>query len=166
MQRRNYFIPIIFIFAICWFSIFSFSLPAQATTNDPFIRRYFDARQPVEIPLDEKGNTRAFTGEDFVDGKALFEQSCVNCHVGGITVQYPTVSLSLDALKGATPPRDHINNLVAYMRDPVSYDGTDFNFWCRQVSESWMSEAEIEKLAAFILRAAEKVPNWGANSNQ
>ncbi len=165
MQRRNYFIPIIFSLAICWFSFFSLSLPAQANPTDTFIRRYFDARQPVEIPLDDKGNTRTFTGEDFEAGKALFEQSCVNCHVGGITVQYPNVSLSLDALKGATPPRDHINNLVAYMRDPVSYDGTDFNFWCRQVSENWMSQDDIEKLAAFLLRAAEKVPNWGANLN-
>lgn len=166
MTRRNYFIPFIFIIAICWFSIFSFSLPAQANTpNDSFIRRYFDANQPVEITLDDKGNTRSFTGEDFVKGKALFEESCISCHVGGITVQYPTVSLALDALKNATPPRDHINGLVAYMRDPVSYDGEDYNFWCRQVSEAWMPQNEIEKLAAFIIRAAEKVPNWGANGN-
>ncbi|WP_254174768.1 hypothetical protein [Planktothrix pseudagardhii] len=65
-------------------SLFSWSLPTQATSIDPFIRRYFEVRQPVEIPVDGKGNTR-------------------QC-------------------------RDNLNNLVAYFRNPVSYDGTDYNY--------------------------------------
>lgn len=43
----------------------------------------------------------------------------------------------------------------------MTYDGTDFTYWCRQVPETWMSQTEIENLAAFVLRAAQKVPGWG-----
>jgi photosystem II cytochrome c550 len=34
---------------------------------------------------------------------------------------------------------------------------------CRQVSEDWMGPSDAEKLAAFILRAAQKAPGWGTS---
>jgi photosystem II cytochrome c550 len=48
------------------------------------------------------------------------------------------------------------------MRHPVTYDGSEDTFWCREVPESWMSATEIENLAAFVIRAAEKSPGWGS----
>jgi photosystem II cytochrome c550 len=93
----------------------------------------------------------------------LFAQNCINCHVGGTTLPNPIVSLSLASLQGATPPRDNINALVAYMREPFSYDGSEPIYWCRTVPESWMSQKTIENLAAFIVRAAQKAPAWGTN---
>ncbi|MDP8934236.1 MAG: photosystem II cytochrome PsbV2, partial [Cyanobacteriota bacterium] len=101
---------------------------------------------------------------DLSAGKVLFEQSCLNCHVGGANLPDPTISLSLADLKGAAPPRNNINSLVAYLREPMTYDGTEETFWCRQVPESWMRQAEIEKLAAFVIRAAQKAPGWGVEN--
>ncbi|NJL21262.1 MAG: photosystem II cytochrome PsbV2 [Leptolyngbyaceae cyanobacterium SM1_3_5] len=127
---------------------------------DPYVSRYLDAREPVELAIDAD-QTRTFTIEDFSEGKRLFEDSCLNCHVGGATLPEPTVTLAIDALKQATPPRDTISSLVAFLRQPMTYDGSEETFWCRQVPESWMSQSEVENLSAFILRAAEKAPGWG-----
>lgn len=132
--------------------------------GDSYVNRYLEASEPVPLELDSEGNTRLFSAQDLSAGKVLFEQSCMNCHVGGANLPDPTISLSLADLKGATPPRNNINNLVAYLREPMTYDGTEESFWCRQVPESWMPQAEIENLAAFVIRAAQKAPAWGVEN--
>ncbi|MEG3976690.1 photosystem II cytochrome PsbV2 [Microcoleus sp. herbarium8] len=137
--------------------------PALAA-SDAYVTRYLKVTEPVPLELDAQGNTRLFSAEDLSSGKRLFEQSCLNCHVGGTTLPDPTVSLSLTALEGATPPRTSINSLVAYLREPMTYDGSEETFWCRQVPESWMQQDEIENLAAFVLRAAQKAPGWGVDN--
>jgi photosystem II cytochrome c550 len=134
---------------------------ASAPTNDPYVLRYLKASEPVSLPLDGKGELRAFTSTDLSIGKRLFEENCKNCHVGGATLPNPLVSLSLEDLKGATPPRNTIQGLVAYQREPLTYDGQEFGFGCREVSENWIPTEELEKLAAFVLRAAEVAPGWG-----
>lgn len=139
------------------------SSPALAAV-DPYIQRYLHITEPIDLQLNEQGETRSFSPEDLSDGKQLFTQSCMNCHVGGATLPDPQVSLSLTKLKGATPPRDNINNLIAYFRQPMLYDGSEETYWCRQVPESWMSQAEVESLAAFVLTAAQKAPGWGTES--
>jgi photosystem II cytochrome c550 len=63
------------------------------------------------------------TPEQVKRGKRLFNSSCGNCHVGGITKTNPNLGLEPDALSLATPPRDNINALVDYMKNPTSYDG-------------------------------------------
>lgn len=138
------------------------SSPAHAAV-DTYVRRYLKASEPITLDVDGKGKTAQFSPEDLSAGKLLFETSCLNCHVGGATLPDPTVSLSLKTLAGATPPRDTINGLVAFLREPMTYDGSDASYWCRQVSESWMPQAEIEQLSAFILRAAQKAPGWGTS---
>ncbi|MBW4491797.1 MAG: photosystem II cytochrome PsbV2 [Oscillatoria princeps RMCB-10] len=135
--------------------------PAWAAGVDPYVFRYLKAREPVPVEMDAQGQTRLFSASDLSAGKRLFEESCINCHVGGATLPDPSVSLSLNTLKGATPPRDNINALVAYLRQPMTYDGSDTTFWCRQVPESWLSLQEVENLAAFVLRAAQTAPGWG-----
>jgi photosystem II cytochrome c550 len=133
--------------------------PAFATT-DSYITRYL-AREPVAIPYDAQGQTQTFTPDDFYQGKELFKEHCIYCHVGGTTLQDPQISLSLDALGGATPPRNNVSAIAEFLRDPMNYDGSDYSIWCRQVTEDWMPQADVEKLAAFVLRAAEKSPGWG-----
>jgi photosystem II cytochrome c550 len=96
-----------------------------------------------------------------IAGKKLFELHCASCHVGGSTLPNPEVSLSLEKLKQAIPPRDTVEQLVKFMRQPMSYDGSEDSLLCREVPESWLSQAEVENLAAFILRAAEKAKGWG-----
>ncbi|HIK13309.1 MAG TPA: photosystem II cytochrome PsbV2 [Oscillatoriaceae cyanobacterium M33_DOE_052] len=137
---------------------------AQAEDIDPYIRRYLQVTEPVALTVDEQGNSGLFSPNQFLEGKQLFQQHCLNCHVGGATLPAPQVSLSLSALKGAMPPRDNINALVAYMRQPMSYDGSELNFWCREVPETWLPDEQVNSIAAFILRAAQKAPGWGSKT--
>jgi photosystem II cytochrome c550 len=135
------------------------SSPAYAI--DAYVKRYLKATEPVALDLNGEGQTAQFSPEELSEGKELFEAHCINCHVGGATLPDPTVSLALDTLADATPPRDNIDGLVAFLRNPMTYDGNEETFWCRQVPESWMPREQVEKLAAFVLRAAQKAPGWG-----
>jgi len=150
------------IFLIVSVGILPWSLPAQAAV-DPYVMRYLEASEPIALDLD-KGQTKLFSAENLSEGKRLFEENCKNCHVGGATLPDPLVSLSIEDLRGATPPRDSINSLVAFLRQPMTYDGTEESFFCRQLSESWVSQSEVENLSAFVLRAAQKAPGWGSDS--
>lgn len=141
-------------------SVLVLSSPAWADV-DVYVRRYLGAQEPVPLLMDTQGQTRLFTATDLSMGKRFFENNCKNCHVGGSTLPDPTVPLSLEALQKATPPRDTVLGLVAFLRRPMTYDGSEATFSCRQVSESWLSEAEAENVAAFILRSAQKAPGWG-----
>jgi photosystem II cytochrome c550 len=152
-------LAVVFVFL----GVLMISLPAQAAV-DNYVRRYLQAAEPIALDFDGKGHTQQFSGEDLSVGKELFETHCLNCHVGGATLPDPTVSLSLKTLAGATPPRDNINGIVNFLREPMTYDGSDLTFWCRQVPETWMPKEQIEKLAAFVLRAAQKAPGWGTDS--
>jgi len=140
------------------------SLPALAASIDPYVIRYLHVTEPIALELNGQGETRPFSPQELSQGKQLFTTNCLNCHVGGATLPDPLVSLSLTKLKGANPPRDNINNLVAYLRQPMTYDGTQETYWCRQVPESWLSKEQVESIAAFILTAAQKAPGWGTET--
>lgn len=150
----------LFITFLIILNFFIITSPADAASIDPIIRRYFGS-EPAAVKYDEQGQTKSFTTEDFAAGKERFDNSCINCHAGGLNLPYPEISLSLEKLHEANPPRDNISNLVDYMRYPLSYDGSDTNYWCRQVPENWMPQPAAEQLAAYILRAGEVVPSWG-----
>ena len=135
--------------------------PSWADATDPYVRRYLGVEDSVGLKLNPEGQTRLVSAANLSKGKRFFEENCKNCHVGGSTLPNPTVSLSLEALQAATPPRDSILSLVAFLREPMTYDGTEYTYSCRQVSENWLSDQEAANLAAFILRAAEKAPGWG-----
>jgi photosystem II cytochrome c550 len=145
---------------VCW-GLTVVSRPAYAA--DAYVTHYLKVIEPIPLELDEQGQTRLFSVEDITEGKNLFENSCANCHVGGSTLPNPPISMSLEMLQGATPPRDTIQRLVAYMRHPMSYDGTEDEIYCREVPEKWLSQSQVENLAGFILRAAHVAPGWGTN---
>ncbi len=161
-RRQLFSVPCLVAALIAVFSVFLVSSPAYAAV-DTYVRRYLQVTEPVSLDVDGHGQTAQFSGEDLSAGKQLFETHCLNCHVGGATLPDPTVSLSLKTLNGATPPRDNINGLVSFLREPMTYDGSEPSFWCREVPESWMPQEQIEKLAAFVLRAAQKAPGWGTS---
>ena len=75
------------------------------------------------IALDSSGKTVTLTPEQVKRGKRLFNNSCAQCHNGGITKTNPNVGLEQKSLSLATPARDSIFSLVDYMKDPTSYDG-------------------------------------------
>lgn len=162
MLRRLFSLPRLWaILAICLISML-FGSPALADKIDPYLEKYLRLTQPVEIAYDSGGETRTFSLQDLSSGKQLFKTNCLTCHVGGATLPNPRVSLSLKALQGATPPRDNITNLVAYMRHPLNYDSSEETYWCREVPETWLSQQQVEQIAAFILTAAQKAPGWGS----
>ena len=147
--------------AIVWVVVLP-SYPAEAAI-DPFVARILHVTEPIALDFDGKGD-RSFSPAELSQGKKLFQDGCISCHVGGSTLPDPLVSLSLDKLKGANPPRDNISSLVAFLRQPMTYDGSEESYNCRQVPESWMQNEEVEKLAAFILTAAQKAPGWGTET--
>ncbi|MFS8859308.1 photosystem II cytochrome PsbV2 [Synechococcus sp. B60.1] len=147
------------ILLLVWLGIAS---PAAGRV-DPYVSQYLRTPEPIELPWDAEGHMLTFTPEQLTDGKNRFQAACLNCHVGGSTLPAPNISLSLKALRGATPPRDTIQALMEYQRDPRSYDGTEVSYGCRPVPPSWMDDEALRNLAAFILRAAQVAPGWGSN---
>jgi photosystem II cytochrome c550 len=77
------------------------------------------------VTLDAKGNSVVLTPEQVKRGKRLFNNACGICHVGGLTKTNPNVGLDTESLSLATPPRDNISSLIAYFKDPMTYDGLD-----------------------------------------
>ncbi|AFY58739.1 photosystem II cytochrome PsbV2 [Rivularia sp. PCC 7116] len=157
-------IRLIFVAIAVLITVSSNCIPAQAAGIEPYISRYLRVREPIALELDDVGNQREFSPQELSDGKRYFEDSCINCHVGGSTLPNPKESLALDTLEGANPPRNNINALVSYMRHPMTYDGSEETFWCREVTPNILSEGQIENLAAFVLTAAQKAPGWGTDS--
>jgi photosystem II cytochrome c550 len=97
-------------------AILSFSATSSAIDLDENTRT---------VPLDSSGTTVILTPEQVKRGKRLFNASCGQCHVGGITKTNPNLGLEPDALSLATPPRDNVNALVDYLKNPTSYDGLE-----------------------------------------
>nr|YP_009295861.1 photosystem II cytochrome c550 [Schimmelmannia schousboei]AOM64796.1 photosystem II cytochrome c550 [Schimmelmannia schousboei] len=93
-----------------------FSLPVHAIELDEATRT---------VQLEESGKTVILTPEQVKRGKRLFNNSCAQCHNGGITKTNPNIGLEPESLSLATPARDNINSLIDYMKDPTSYDGAN-----------------------------------------
>jgi photosystem II cytochrome c550 len=102
---------LITLFTAALFSNGSFAIDLDETTRT--------------VPLDSSGTTIVLTPEQVKRGKRLFNASCGQCHVGGITKTNPNLGLEPDALSLATPPRDNINALIDYIKNPTSYDGLE-----------------------------------------
>jgi photosystem II cytochrome c550 len=75
------------------------------------------------LPLNAQGDTVVASLKQLKEGKRLFSSACAQCHMGGITKTDPNVGLDPEALSLATPPRDNIDALVDYMKNPTTYDG-------------------------------------------
>lgn len=75
------------------------------------------------IPLDDKGGTLELSLKQVKEGKRLFQYACAQCHAGGVTKTDPNVGLDPESLGLATPPRNSVDSLVDYMKDPTTYDG-------------------------------------------
>ena len=137
--------------------------PGAIAKLDNYVVNYLKVRESVELPADRSGAMATITAEQLSKGKRLFESNCLNCHVGGATLPNPTVALSLKDLAGATPRRDNLAALVAFQREPMTFDGLEESIECRQVPESWMDDEELTNLAAFVLKSAQSAPGWGSN---
>lgn len=77
------------------------------------------------VPLNDRGDSITLSLKQVKEGKRLFQYACAQCHVGGITKTDPNVGLDPEALSLATPPRNNLDALVDYMKNPTSYDGVE-----------------------------------------
>jgi photosystem II cytochrome c550 len=75
------------------------------------------------VKLNPEGDTLVLSLEQVARGRRQFNYACGTCHVGGITKTNPTVGLDPESLEGALPPRDNVEALVAYLKEPTTYDG-------------------------------------------
>nr|YP_009394460.1 photosystem II cytochrome c550 [Vertebrata thuyoides]ARW63022.1 photosystem II cytochrome c550 [Vertebrata thuyoides] len=105
----------IYVFCITVTLWFSFFIPSVLSVELDEATR--------TVTLDSSKKTITLTPEQVKRGKRLFNNSCAQCHNGGITKTNPNIGLELESLSLATPARDNIVNLVNYMNDPKSYDG-------------------------------------------
>jgi len=97
-----------------------------------FLTSFIKSNPAIALDLKENIRTVSFDTTDKIvvitktqikRGKRLFTNACANCHVGGVTKPDPNIGLDMIALRFATPPKNNIVNLVAYFKDPITYDG-------------------------------------------
>jgi photosystem II cytochrome c550 len=77
------------------------------------------------VKLNASGDTTVLNLKQVKEGKRLFQFACAQCHAGGVTKTNQNVGLEPDALALATPPRNNIDSLVDYMKNPTTYDGEE-----------------------------------------
>lgn len=75
------------------------------------------------LPLNAAGDTVVVAAKQVEKGKRLFINVCAQCHLEGITKTDYNVGLDPESLALATPPRNNIESLIDYMKNPTSYDG-------------------------------------------
>lgn len=75
------------------------------------------------VKVNDQGSTTVLSLEQVALGKKLFNDTCSQCHAGGVTKTSPDLDLSPETLAGAVPTRDNIAGLVDYMKNPTTYDG-------------------------------------------
>ena len=76
------------------------------------------------VPLNQS-DTTVLSLKQVQEGKRLFNYACAQCHAGGVTKTNQNVGLDPEALALATPPRNNIEGLVDFMKNPTTYDGED-----------------------------------------
>jgi len=111
-----------------------------------------------------------FSEKEIKTGRKLFNDSCGTCHAGGITKTNQNVGLDPETLELATPPRNSVDSLVDFMKDPTSYDGeysiADVHPSLRSsdvfVKMRDLNEDDLRLIAGYIL-VAPKVQGqqWG-----
>lgn len=126
------------------------------------------ASPATALELDEEARTVKYNqqGDDVVisikeaqKGKRLFNDTCSQCHAGGVTKTNPNVGLSSEALERAEPPRDNIAGIIDYLKNPTTYDGeTDIKDIHPNVNRADiypemrnLTEDDLEAIAAHIL---------------
>ena len=77
------------------------------------------------ISLNEERESVTLSDQQIANGNRLFIRECTQCHLQGKTKTNNNVSLGVEDLAGAEPPRDNLLAIVDYLKYPTSYDGED-----------------------------------------
>ncbi|HAE05873.1 photosystem II cytochrome c-550 [Richelia intracellularis] len=75
------------------------------------------------VLLNDKGETSVLSITEVKAGKRLFSSACADCHLGGVTKTNQNVGLDPETLALATPPRNNLEGIVDYLKNPTTYDG-------------------------------------------
>jgi len=138
----------------------------------------FNISNSSAVELDDAALTVKLNGTKMVTltpeqakrGKRLFNSTCSICHTGGITKTNPNVGLDPESLSLATPPRDSIETLVNYIKNPTTYDGLESIAEIHPSIKSAdifpkmrsLSEEDLEAIAGHILIQPKIVSEkWG-----
>ena len=138
-----------------------FAGPAQAARWDA---------ATLTVPAGPAGTAVTFSEQEIKTGRKLFNNACGSCHAGGVTKTNQNVGLDPETLALATPPRNTVDALVDFMKNPTSFDG---EFSIEDVHPSLRSsdvfvkmrnldEDDLRLIAGYIL-VAPKVQGmqWG-----
>ena len=126
--------------------------------------------ETLTVPADASGTTVTFTESEIKAGRKVFNNSCGECHAGGITKTNHNVGLDPETLALATPPRDSVDALVDYMKDPTSYDGeisiAEFHPSMRSadvfVKMRDLNDEDLRRMAGYILTSPKaQGTQWG-----
>jgi photosystem II cytochrome c550 len=127
------------------------------------------------VEANAKGDKITITFNQFQYGKKLFNQTCSECHMGGLTKTSTTVTLSAEHLASAVPKRNNIEGLVDYMKNPTTADG---EIEISEIHPSQKSQDFFPKMrglddddffaiAGYILTESKRLgKRWGSSGSQ
>jgi photosystem II cytochrome c550 len=121
------------------------------------------------VTLNDAGGTVVLSSKEVTQGQRLFNANCTKCHLQGKTKTNNNVSLGLEDLAGAEPPRNNVLALVDYLKHPTSYDGeNDLSEEHPNVSRPDLypemrsyTEDDVFDVAAYMLIAPKLDERWG-----
>ncbi|KAB8333029.1 cytochrome c-550 [Scytonema tolypothrichoides VB-61278] len=122
------------------------------------------------VPLNESGETTVVSLEQLKEGKRLFNNTCSQCHPGGITKTNQNIGLEPETLALATPNRNNIEGLVDYLKNPTTYDGEEEISELHPSTKSAdiftemrnLTDGDLEAIAGYILVQPKVDPiRWG-----
>ena len=126
--------------------------------------------ETLTVPGNPEGTQVTFSEQEINTGRKVFNTSCGTCHAGGITKTNQNVGLDPETLALATPPRDSVDALVDYMKDPTSYDGeisiAEFHPSMRSadvfVKMRDLNDEDLRRMAGYILTSPKaQGTQWG-----
>ena len=123
----------------------------------------------LTVPLNADGETVVVKQKNYKLGKKEFTNVCSQCHLEGITKTDFNVGLDMESLNGAYPPRNNIESLIDYMKNPTSYDGENDISELHPSKKSQdifremrnLTEDDLYNLASFILIEPKVNKKWG-----
>lgn len=104
-----------------WLAVATVFFAFQMLVGNAFAVELDQATRTVK--LNPAGDSVTLSLKQVQKGKRLFNDTCAQCHPAGITKTDPNVGLDPESLALATPPRDSIQSLVDYLKNPTTYDG-------------------------------------------
>ena len=137
--------------------------------SSPAMAAQWDA-ETLTVPAGSGGQQVTFSESEIKSASKLFKSNCATCHNQGVTKTNQNVGLDLEALSLASPPRDNVDGLVEFLKNPMSYDGeysiadthpgiSSSDIYVQMRS---LNDEDLRLIAGYIL-TAEKVQGdqWG-----